>query len=284
MQFTRASRVRGFVISILCGALLGAIPASAEEFSATDFRVKDPVITPGGYGSSASYRLFGNISQVALGTSTATGFTVLSGFLGFPSVTLPTVSATAGDASASLSWSVSSGALGWVVSGYSIGYSATSGGPYNYSSVGSTTSGTVSSLTNGTTYYFVVLPEDAFGNRIATSSQTSTTPASSGSQQGTSGGGSTGGGGGIVGLLGTTSPLIILPALPVPGKKRTFQHNPSDFNNDFTVDIIDLSILLYFLDEPRAEGGRFDLNSDDIIDLVDVSIMFYLWGPYELET
>src|SRR3989344_4614902 len=278
MYFTRALRVASFIAVGFLGFFFGILSidaVDAAEFSASNFRVKDPVITPGGYGTSSSYQLFGTISQIGLGTSTATGFNVLSGFLGFPSVTLPTVSATAGDGSVSLSWSVSSGALGWVVSGYSTGYAATSGGPYTYASIGSTTSGTVSSLTNGTTYYFVVLPEDAFGNRIATSSQTSAIPASSGSQGESGQGGSTGGGGGIVGLLGTTSPLIILPALPVPGKKRTFQHNPSDFNNDFTVDIIDLSILLYFLDEPRAEGGRFDLNSDSIIDLVVVSIMFY---------
>ncbi|OGG47355.1 hypothetical protein A3D66_03230 [Candidatus Kaiserbacteria bacterium RIFCSPHIGHO2_02_FULL_50_9] len=280
MYFTRALRVASFIAVGFLGFFFGILSidaVDAAEFSASNFRVKDPVITPGGYGTSSSYQLFGTISQIGLGTSTATGFNVLSGFLGFPSVTLPTVSATAGDGSVSLSWSVSSGALGWVVSGYSTGYAATSGGPYTYASIGSTTSATVTGLTNGTTYYFVVLPEDAFGNRIATSSQTSATPvAGTGGTGETSG---TGGGGIIVGLFGTTSPF----SLPTTAFRRIFRPGvvprEVDLNNDGIADIGDLSILLFYYGRPLAAGrNRADINDDGEVTIADISILFYYWS------
>jgi len=66
------------------------------------------------------------------------------------------------------------------------------------------TSSTRTGLTNGTPYYFVVIPKDAFGNRIATSSEVSSTPVSSGSGGGGGGGGvgGFGGGGGGGGIAG----------------------------------------------------------------------------------
>lgn len=165
----------------------------SQEFSSTDFKVLDPVIFPGGFSTSTDFQLTGVITQLATGTSTDSSFRVNAGFLFFPFVNTPVVSATAGDAQVSLSWTVSVGALGWTVSNYNVGRSTTSGGPYTYSSVGSTTSATVSSLTNGTTYFFVVRPEDAFGNSIATSTQVSATPAAAAAPPPAAGGGGGGG-------------------------------------------------------------------------------------------
>jgi fibronectin type 3 domain-containing protein len=61
------------------------------------------------------------------------------------------LTATAGNAQASLTWSASSGATG-----YNVKRGTTSGGPYTQLAAVSTTSYTDTPLTNGTTYYYVV--------------------------------------------------------------------------------------------------------------------------------
>lgn len=48
-----------------------------------------------------------------------------------------------------------------------------------------------------------------------------------------------------------------------------------DFNDDGACDIVDLSILLYYLTQPLVE--RYDLNNDGRIGLIDISILFYYW-------
>lgn len=181
-----------------------AVCVSADEFTSSSFRVLDPVIYPAGYGTSSDYQLWSSLAQLGIGTSTATGFSVHGGFLPFPTVSTPVVTATAGNGQVALSWTAVTGALGWTVSGYNVGQSTTAGGTYIYTSVGNVTSSTRTGLTNGTTYYFVVRPEDAFGNAIATSSEVSGAPAAPASTPAptpvpASGGGSSGtpsGGGG----------------------------------------------------------------------------------------
>jgi hypothetical protein len=150
----------------------------SEEYTSTNFKILNPVVTGGGgFSSSLDYKLDSSISQMGIGPSTSTGFGVNAGFLYFPYVTTPVISATAGNGQVSLSWTAASGVLGWTASGYNIGYSSISGGPYAFgSSLGNVLSTTQTSLTNGTPYYFVVRVEDALGNIIATSSQVSTTP------------------------------------------------------------------------------------------------------------
>ncbi len=170
----------------------------ADEFTSTNFKSLDPVMWSGSYSSSGGYQLFGSISPFAAGTSTASSFRVNTGFLYYPFVTTPVLSTTAGDSKVTLSWTAASGYLGWNVSAYNIGRSTSSGGPYTYTSLGNVTSSNVTGLTNGTTYYFIVRPEDASGISIATSSQVSSTPSAPSSSGGASGGG--GGGGGIVTL------------------------------------------------------------------------------------
>ncbi len=196
---------------------------SAQEFNSSSYKILDPVMNAGGYGSSSSFNLFGVISQIAIGTSTATSFGTNSGFLYFPFASSPTVSATAGDASVSLSWTASSGLLGWTPSGYTVGQSATSGGPYSYTSLGNVTSSTRTGLANGTAYYFIIRVQDAFGNFIATSTEVSATPvapvapppASSG------GGGGGGGGGGAPAPTGPAETKVIIKGRAYPAATVT---------------------------------------------------------------
>lgn len=149
----------------------------AEVLKSSNFQVLDPVISvPGVRSTSANFTLLEALFQFALGTSTAASFQLNPGFLAFPAVTLPTVTATAGDGAVSLSWTSAVGAVGWTVSGYTVGQSTTSGGPYTYASVGNVTSSTRSGLNNDSEYFFIVLPEDVFGNTIATSTQVNVTP------------------------------------------------------------------------------------------------------------
>jgi hypothetical protein len=180
-----------------------AFTARATDFSSTNFIIRDPILEIGGGGemTSSNFRLLGSISQIGVGTSTASSFNVSAGFLYFPTVTKPTVTATAGNGQVSLSWTASQGFLGWTVSGYDVGQSTVSGGPYTYTPLGNVTSSTRSGLTNGIAYYFVIRPQDAFGNAIATSSQVSATPTAPSPPPPApppSGGGGGGGGGGIL--------------------------------------------------------------------------------------
>lgn len=184
-------------MAFLVITLVTAPSARADEYTATDFRVLDPVLAPSGFSSSASFQLLGSIGELAVGSSSVTGFGLRSAFLYFPVVATPVVSATAGDGSVALAWSAVTASLGWTVGGYNVGQTTASGGPYNYTGLGNVTATTRSGLSNGTPYYFVVRVEDALGNTIATSTEVSATPAASG------GGGSNGGGSGGTAISAT---------------------------------------------------------------------------------
>jgi hypothetical protein len=93
---------------------------SADEFSSGSFKVLDPVIQSASFSTSTGFQLWSTLSEISLGTSTASSFELNSGFLTFPIVSTPAVSVTPGDAQISLSWTASQGALGWTVSGYSV--------------------------------------------------------------------------------------------------------------------------------------------------------------------
>ena len=195
--------------------------AAAQNFSSDNFTVSNPVIATGGYSTSSSFTLQSIVGGFALGTSTSSTYGINSGFLFYPFVTTPVVSATAGDAEVALSWTAASAGTGWSVGSYSVGQSTSSSGPYSFSNVGSVVSSTRTGLTNGTTYYFVIRVNDALGNAIATSSEVSSSPASSGS--GGSGGG--GGGGGSGGTGGYISPggsaKVALSGRAYPGREVT---------------------------------------------------------------
>ena len=157
--------------------LLVAGVARAQEFTSASYRTLNPVMSAGGYGSSDSFKLYGEISGASIGTSTSASFGSNAGFLMFPFVSTPVISATAGNASAALSWTTASGYLGWTPTSYAVGKATVSGGPYTFLDAVSGLSTTASGLTNGTAYYFVVRVLDAFSNVIATSTQVSATPA-----------------------------------------------------------------------------------------------------------
>ncbi len=52
----------------------------------------------------------------------------------------------------------------------------------------------------------------------------------------------------------------------------------SDFN--MKVDILDLSILLYYIDQGDNAYTFYDLNKDGVLDFLDVSILFYYWSVF----
>lgn len=199
----------------------GVTPVSfADEFTSSSFKVLDPVIAPAGFSTSAGFQLWSTIAEIAVGTSSASSFQMGAGFLRYPFASTPSLSATAGDAQVILSWSASSGYVGWTASGYSVGQSSVSGGPYTYTSVGSTLASTRSGLTNSSTYYFVVVVKDVFGNYIATSTQVSATPAASSATP--VGGGTVSGGGGGPAPSSDTQTSVVMSGRAYPLSKVTF--------------------------------------------------------------
>ncbi|MFC4307168.1 lytic polysaccharide monooxygenase [Cohnella boryungensis] len=90
---------------------------------------------------------------------------------GNPAPAAPTgLTATAGNAQVTLSWTASTGATS-----YTVKRSATAGGPYTNVDTVSTTSYVNTGLTNGTTYYYVVSASNSAGSS-ANSAQVSATP------------------------------------------------------------------------------------------------------------
>jgi hypothetical protein len=168
-----------FLLALIFYTLLfGVGTTHAQEFTSPSFKVLDPVVTSGGgYSFSTSFRLDSSIGQIGIGTSSSSLFNLNADFLYFPYVTTPVISSTAGNGQVALSWTSASGVQGWTASGYNVGVGTVSGGPYTFSSsLGNVLSSTRTGLSNGTTYYFVIRVEDAYGNIIATSTQVSATP------------------------------------------------------------------------------------------------------------
>jgi hypothetical protein len=259
------------LLFILLGIFL-AFSVYATDLVGSSFIVKDPILQVASTTQmqSTSFRLIGVVGQVSIGTSSAASFKVSSGFLYYPSVTAPVATATAGDESVSLSWTAASGALGWTVSGYNIGQSTAAGGPYTYSSsLGNVTSSNRTGLSNGTTYYFVVRAEDAFGNSIATSSEVSATPAASAAAAKAAA--AAAGANGPIGAI-----VELIKAITQLGPPPTCVSNlVGDLNCDDKVDLRDLSAFLYF--SPLPAPNPADLNKDKVVDLRDLSSLFYNW-------
>ncbi|HRZ30344.1 MAG TPA: hypothetical protein P5274_01605 [Candidatus Paceibacterota bacterium] len=166
----------------------------ADSASSASYQIPEGVIAPAGYSTSSNFKLDGLISQFSIGQSQATDFILRSGLLYFPIISTPVVSVSAGDSQVSLSWTTATGLLGWNAGGYIVGWSSASGGPYSLIDAGLSTSYVKTSLSNGTTYYFVIKVKDALGNYVATSTQVSATPVATPVSPG--GGGGSGGGGG----------------------------------------------------------------------------------------
>lgn len=277
--FSPARSVFTYLSLPLVTGLLWATLAYATDYTSTSFTVKDPVLFPAAYSTSSGYILISTVGQPSIGTST-TGIgsvrELRSGFLYFPFVTRPVVSAVPGSAQVALSWSASTGVLGWTVSGYSVGQSTISGGPYTFSATVVTTSSTVVGLTNGTTYYFVVRTLDAFGSTIATSTEVSATPVA-----GVTPPTPPPGGGGGVYIPPTIPPVIppfppVLEIPPITELPPGVCHTIADLNCDGYVDIIDFSIMYYWFERTNIPA-RVDLRSDGRVDLADFSVMAAYW-------
>lgn len=164
-------------VALICiGILVSTHTLYAQEFTSSSYKVLDPKQTPGGFATSSSFQLWSSLSEAAVGTSSSAAYQANAGFLAFPSITLPILSAIPGDGNAALSWTASQGYLGWTVTSYSVGKATVSGGPYTHTNVGNTLTSSQSGLTNGTPYYFVVVANDFFGNAVGTSTQITTTP------------------------------------------------------------------------------------------------------------
>ena len=197
-------------VPVFLAAVFFAAPFAvrAQNVSSANYQVLAPVVTSGGgYANSSSYSVLGVISEFTHGAASSLSFGSNPGFAAFPFVSTPVVSATGGDASASLSWTAATGVLGYSVSGYAVGQSGVSGGPYAFTSVGNVLSYAASGLTNGTPYYFVLRVLDPQGITIATSTEVSATPVAPPpppppTSPSTSGGGGSFGGGGSVTVSG----------------------------------------------------------------------------------
>lgn len=190
-------RNRPSKLSIACSTILFFLVASlvlGQEISSSSYIISEPIDSIGGYSTSTNFGLTSNISQIAIGPTLANSFKQFTGFLYFPFVTTPAVSAIAGDARVELAWTPADSGLGWTVSTYKLGQSTVSGGPYTFATLGNILNVTASNLSNGTRYYFVLQVIDSLGNVIATSTEVTALPAGSTTPPG--GGGGTGGGGG----------------------------------------------------------------------------------------
>lgn len=264
-------------IALALASLIFLPTLHAQEFQSGSFRALDPVIFPAGYATSSNFQLHSTISQVAIATSSATTFRVSSGFLYFPFVSRPVATATADDGEVDLSWTAASGSLGWTVSGYRIGRSVVSGGPYSYTSVGNVLSSTQSGLSNGTLYYFVVVALDSFSNQIGTSTQVSATPTAASPSPSPSPSPAPGGGPpSLIGRPPIVPPVITIPPLgetPPPSCRKVV----ADINCDMKVDLVDFSIMYYWY-EKSPVPPRVDLNNDGRVNIFDFSIMAYYWN------
>src|SRR3989344_3606498 len=170
----------GTLLVLLAGMELAAPRiASAQDISSSNYQVLAPVITSGGgYATSSSFSVLGVISEFShnLSSSDSDAFKLVPGFAAYPFVSTPVVTATGVTTAVNLSWTAAVGVLGYSTASYSIGQSTASGGPYTFTAVGNVLSSTVSSLTAGTPYYFIIRAHDSYSTTIATSTEATATP------------------------------------------------------------------------------------------------------------
>lgn len=208
-QWRGAAWAGGLALAVLIPRVL-----SATDYQSDSFILRDPVISvEGGRSSSASFEYYSSTGQTDTGESTAASFIERAGFLYFPTVSSPSVSAQNGDTQVTLTWTATTAALGFTVSGYAVGQTTVSGGPYTFNNVGNVLTSTRTGLVNHTSYYFVIRTLDAFDNSIATSTQITAIPGPAGSGGGTPGSG----GGGSAGGSGTQPPVSTLGQVVLRG-------------------------------------------------------------------
>ena len=150
----------------------GASFVSAQDLSSSHFIIRDPSVgTGGGYQSSTNFKLnsVGNLNVSGNGGTSAT-FMGRDGFLQYPLVKAGVLSATTIGSAINTTWTATTVADGYTVSGYNIGISTTSGSGYTFTSLGNVLSYNYTGQVNGT-YYLILQTLDAFGNVIATSNE-----------------------------------------------------------------------------------------------------------------
>jgi|GEM_PF-4375863 hypothetical protein len=72
-----------------------------------------------------------------------------------------------------------------------------------------------------------------------------------------------------------------LPLFPPPPPQQSLPAKilrTCDFSGDNRCNLIDLSILLFYAEQPMPQAARYDLNNDGVIDIVDISILLYYWS------
>lgn len=183
--------MRIFIFSIL-GFLL-VFSFSYADFTSPSFQLENPInIIEGGQSSSSSFQYYSNTGQLTGGQSTSGSFAQNAGFLYFPTASSPIVSATAGNAQVTLSWTAAVGTFANITS-YEVGISTTSGGTFTYTSVGNVLTSIRTPLINNTPYYFKIRSY-ASGILLSESVEVSATPTAPITPP--PGGGGGGGGGG----------------------------------------------------------------------------------------
>ena len=174
--------------------------AYAQYLTSPSFQIENPLIgiTEGGISTSTNFQYVSSSGQLESGQSSSASFAKNAGFLYFPIATTPVVATTAGNGNVLVSWTASVGTLGNVTS-YDVGVATNVSGPYTYTNAGNVLSNSVTSLTNGTTYYFKVRSY-VLGIIVSESVSVSSTPVA---PVGTTTGGGGGGGGGFTGGIST---------------------------------------------------------------------------------
>lgn len=80
-------------------------------------------------------------------------------------------------------------------------------------------------------------------------------------------------------FLVTISSFIVIAVLGVyfPSHSKASVAQPADINNDNTVDIFDLSMLLSNWNKTGTNSS--DINSDNVVNIFDLSMLLSKWGP-----
>lgn len=145
--------------------------ANAIELTSPSFIIKDPVVGTGsGFGDSTNFQSLSSMHTSFSDIGSSSSFIGRYGFLYFPFVTKPVLTAVANGSSADISWTASNAGLGWSVGDYRVGKASISGGPYSYTNVGITTNYSYIEQPPGD-YCFVVQTLDNLGYVISTSNE-----------------------------------------------------------------------------------------------------------------
>jgi hypothetical protein len=159
-------------IAVLCLATV----ASAQDLTSGHFIIRDPTVgTGGGYQASGTFKMYsaGNLNISGDGGSSAS-YKAREGFLQYPEVHASVLSASTTGSTINLTWTPTTVANGYTVSGYNLGIATVTGGPYTFTAVGNVLSYSYPNQIAGN-YFFVVKTFDAFGNVIATSNEATVT-------------------------------------------------------------------------------------------------------------